>query len=186
MLILLDRDGVINEERGDYVTRPEEMILIDGTADAIARLNRAGYRIAVVTNQGCIGRGLIDEARLKDIHEHMQTLLAAAGARIDKIYVCPDPPWTATERRKPAPGMLNEALKEFAARPEQTPFIGDSLRDLQAACAAGCPPMLVRTGHGRRTERNGLPPLPLPVKIHDDLAAAVDYILRINRAGDVS
>ncbi len=183
MLVLLDRDGVINRERGDYVTAPEEMELIEGAAAAIGRLNAAGYRIAVITNQGCIGRGLIDEARLDQIHARMHSLLATEGARIDRIYVCPDAPWAATERRKPAPGMLREALKDFAARPERTPFIGDSLRDLQAACAIGCKPMLVRTGHGRRTERKDLSSLPQPVKIHDDLAAAVDYILGSDKAG---
>lgn len=183
MLVLLDRDGVINQERGEYVTSPEEMALIDGAAAAIRRLNKAGFRIAVITNQGCIGRGLIDEARLEEIHDRMHALLAAEGARIDRIYVCPDAPWAATERRKPAPGMLREALRDFAARPEDTPFIGDSLRDLQAACAIGCQPVLVRTGHGRRTEREDLSSLTISVKIHDDLDAAVDYILSPDKAG---
>jgi len=176
-LALLDRDGVLNEDRPDSVRRPEELALIPGAADAVARLNSAGWRVVVVTNQAVVGRGLMTAAELDLVHLELETALADAGAHLDAIVTCTDPPGRPSNRRKPAPGMLLEALDQFGASPETTPMIGDSLRDLEAAAQAGCARLLVRTGKGAATERAGLPAAVRPVTVHDDLAAAVDYLL---------
>ncbi len=175
--MLIDRDGVLNANRDDYVKTPDELEMIAGAAEAVARLNRAGHRVAVVTNQSCIGRGIIDRAMLERIHDRLRRHLAAAGARLDDILVCPDPPWDAGEWRKPRPGMLREAIRRFGAVPAETHMIGDALSDLEAAARLGCPRILVRTGHGRATQARGLPEQVLPVAVHDDLGAAVDALL---------
>ena len=177
MLILLDRDGVINHDRPDSVKNPDEFQMIDGAAEAVARLNAARHQVAIITNQSILGRGTIDQAMLDQIHEKMTGALARKRAHIDRFYVCPDPPWAATERRKPEPGMLREALADFAAKPGETPFVGDALRDLQAAAKIGCPRLLVRTGKGATTQSDGLPGDVLPVAVYEDLSAAVSALL---------
>jgi D-glycero-D-manno-heptose 1,7-bisphosphate phosphatase len=176
-LVLLDRDGVLNVDRSDYVKHPGELVLLPGAAAAVARLNQAGYLVAVCTNQSAIGRGLFDEAMLARIHEALRDGLAREGARLDAIFHCPDAPGPYSARRKPAPGMLIEALAMFGAGAIHTPFVGDSLRDLEAAAALGCPRHLVRTGHGAKTLATGLPDGVLPVAVHEDLAAAVAALL---------
>jgi D-glycero-D-manno-heptose 1,7-bisphosphate phosphatase len=176
-LVLLDRDGVINVNREDYVKSPGELVLVPGAAAALARLNREGMRVAVCTNQSCVGRGIVTADRLEQIHTHLRTLLAREGARIDAIFVCPHAPWERCTCRKPAPGLLREALRRFGAEAGETPMIGDALRDLQAAKAAGCPRHLVRTGHGIEAQADGVPHDVLPVAVHDDLAAAVGALL---------
>lgn len=176
-LVLLDRDGVLNEDRPDSVTAPDQLVLLPRAAAAVARLNRAGARVAVVTNQSVVGRGIIDEATLARIHDRLEAALASAGAHLDSILVAPDTPDAASERRKPGPGMLREALEAFDAQAESTPMIGDSLRDLEAAAAIGCPRVLVLTGKGRATHDSGLPERVRPVAMHDDLWAAVDALL---------
>jgi D-glycero-D-manno-heptose 1,7-bisphosphate phosphatase len=177
VLVLLDRDGVINHDRPDSIKNPDEFIMIDGSAKAVARLNAARHQVALVTNQSIIGRGTIDWSMLDRIHEKMTAALAREGAFIDRIYVCPDAPWEATERRKPGPGMLREALSDFSASAAQTPFVGDSITDMQAALKAGCPRILVRTGKGADVQASGKLNDVLPVKIHEDLADAVAVIL---------
>ncbi len=176
-LVLLDRDGVLNQDRPDSVTSPDQLILLPGAAQAVARLNAAGAKVCVVTNQSVIGRGIMDEAMLARIHAKLTAGLAAEGARLDALLHCPDPFDRPTRRRKPGPGMLEEALAQFAAAPAASPMIGDALRDLEAAVAAGCPRILVRTGKGAATEAAGLPDAVAPVAVHDDLAAAVDSLL---------
>jgi len=176
-LVLLDRDGVLNEETPNYVKHPGELRLLPGAARAVARLNNAGIVVAVCTNQSCVGRGIIDEAMLERIHDTLRQELAREGARLDAVFACTDHPDRATRRRKPGPGMLEEALRRYSAIPAETPMIGDNLRDLQAATAAGCPRHLVRTGHGTAVQAKGLPPEILPVRVHDDLAAAVAALL---------
>lgn len=177
MLVLLDRDGVLNRDRSDYVKTPDELVLIPGAAAAVARLNAARHKVVLCTNQGVVGRGIIDEAALERIHAHLRQGLARAGARLDDLLACTDPPGAPSPRRKPAPGMLREAMRRFRAAPEETVMIGDSLRDLQAAAAAPCRRILVRTGHGASTQAEGLPAEVLPVAIHEDLAAAIAALL---------
>lgn len=176
-LVLLDRDGVVNVDRSDSVKRLDELVLIPGSAAAIARLNASGIKVAVVTNQSVVGRGVIPARQLEVIHERLAELLAREGARLDGLFVCTDPPGAPSQRRKPRPGMLIEALQRFGARPAETPMIGDDLRDLEAAHAAGCPRVLVRTGKGAATQAAGVPAALLPVAVHADLAAAVDALL---------
>jgi len=173
-MVLLDRDGVLNEDRSDYVKSPDELILIPGAATAIARLNRAGFLTVVITNQGAIGRGLFDLDMLARIHEKLRAELAREGAHIDDILFCPDHPDHPTERRKPAPGMLLEALSRHGGMAEETPMIGDTLRDMEAAAAIGCPRIMVRTGHGEKTLATGLGDDVQPVRVFADLAAAID------------
>lgn len=174
-LVLLDRDGVLNEDRADYVKSPGELVMIPGAAAAVARLNAAGRAVAICTNQAVVGKGIIDEAMLARIHDKLRDELARAGARLDAIFHCPDA--QPSPRRKPEPGMLREALRRFDAAAADTPFVGDNLRDLQAATKAGCPRHLVRTGHGAKIQAAGIPAEVLPVRVHEDLSAAVDVIL---------
>lgn len=176
MLILLDRDGVLNEDRPDYVTAPDQLILIPGAAEAVARMNALGWTVVVCTNQACVGKGIIDTARLALIHAHLRDGLARAGARLDDILFAPDPPWAASDRRKPGPGMLREAMAKYRTAPAETVFIGDNLTDLQAAKAAGCRRILVRTGKGRLTQANGWPADLLPVTVAENLIEAVDRL----------
>ena len=174
-LVLLDRDGVLNEDRADYVKNPGELVLLPGAAQAVARLNAAGFAVAICTNQAGVGKGVFDEAMLARIHDKLRDELARAGGTLDAIFHCPDP--GPSPRRKPEPGMLLEALRRFGAAAARTPFVGDNLRDLEAAAKAGCPRHLVRTGHGAKVQAAGLPSAVLPVRVHDDLAAAVDALL---------
>ena len=177
-LVLTDRDGVLNEDRPEGVRHPEELRLIAGAAEALARLNRAGVPVAVVTNQSAIGRGLLDEAGLAAIHRRLEAALAeAAGARLDLILVAPDAPERAGPRRKPAPGMLLEAMARFGVAAEDAVMIGDDLRDLEAAAAAGCRRILVRTGKGAGLADAGLPERLHPVKLCRSFADAVDHLL---------
>ncbi|MBM3502537.1 MAG: HAD-IIIA family hydrolase [Alphaproteobacteria bacterium] len=171
MLILLDRDGVLNEERRDYVKSVDEIVLLPGAAEAVAVLNRAGHHVVVVSNQSAVGRGMISQAQLDEIMAALVRRLERTGARLDAVLFCTDPPWAATDRRKPGPGMLIEAMARFDTPAHDTIMIGDSLRDLQAAVRAGCRRALVRTGNGRDTEAKGLPADILPCPIYDDLAA---------------
>lgn len=178
-LILLDRDGVINVSPGkSYVMCPEEFILYKGAGEAIALLNKALIKVAIVTNQSIVGQGGLHINDLHRIHDHLDHLLKPFGAWIDKIFFCPDPPHAPTHRRKPNPGMLEEALMFFKADPASTPLIGDSLTDLIAAQKAGCPRHLVLTGHGSAVLSQGIPSELLPVMIHDNLLAAVSSLLK--------
>ncbi len=177
MLALLDRDGVLNEDRPDFVKTPDELRMIPGAAEAVARLNRAGWRVAICTNQSCIGRGIVRPEMLARIHEHLREHLARAGAHVDAIYFAPDHPSAPTEMRKPRPGMLCRAMADLRQEPGDAVMIGDSLGDLEAATAAGCRRILVRTGKGQKTQASGLPPHVLPVAVHESLAAAVDALL---------
>ena len=176
-LILLDRDGTLNQDRTDSVRSPGDIAMIPGAAAAVARLNRAGLRTAIVTNQSVVGKGIIDQAMLERIHDHLRDQLRREGAHIDGWFVCTDPPGRPSDRRKPEPGMLHEAMRQFGVSAGETVMIGDDLRDLQAAAAAGCRRILVRTGKGASVQARGLPPDVLPVGVHEDLAGAVAALL---------
>ena len=174
-LIILDRDGVINYDSEHFIKSPEEWRAIPGSLEAIARLNHAGYRVVVATNQSGIGRGLFDMAMLNAIHEKMHRALAHAGARIDAIFFCPHTADARCECRKPKPGMLIEIGKRFNVELTGVPCIGDSLRDLVSADAVGGEPMLVLTGKGEKTLREGN--FPKNTVIFPDLAFAVSALL---------
>jgi D-glycero-D-manno-heptose 1,7-bisphosphate phosphatase len=176
-LVLLDRDGVLNADRPDSVKSPAELLLLPGAADAVRRLNDAGRLVAVCTNQGVVGRGIIDERMLDRIHDKLWAELAQAGAHLDALFHCSDAPERPGPRRKPAPGMLREAMAQFRIPAAETVMIGDALVDLEAATAVGCRRILVRSGKGRATQAAGVPANVLPVAVHEDLAAAVDSLL---------
>ncbi|MBY0354573.1 MAG: HAD-IIIA family hydrolase [Rickettsiales bacterium] len=182
MLVLLDRDGVINEDLPHGVTHIHQFRLLAGALEAMASLTRAGFRIAIVTNQSVIGKGLASDADVRAIHQMLCEQAEASGALIDRIYLCPDHPQQASFRRKPSPGMLLEALSDFNAVPERTPMVGDALRDLQAAHAAGCPRWLVKTGKGAQLLAQGLPAELMPVMVADDLRAAARDIIQMFRS----
>jgi len=176
-LVLLDRDGVLNADRPDSVKSPAELAMIPGAAGAVRRLNEAGLLVAVCTNQGVVGRRIIDEPMLERIHDKLRGELAREGARLDALFQCCDPPDAPGPRRKPAPGMLREAMARFRVPPHETVMIGDALVDLEAAAAAGCRRMLLRTGKGRQTQAAGIPAHVLPAAVHEDLPAAVEALL---------
>jgi len=177
MLILLDRDGVLNEDRADHVKNPDELIMIPCAAEAVARFNARGHKVALVSNQSGLGRGLYNEAMLARIQEKLEAAVRAARGHLDATFICPDPPWAATDRRKPGPGMLREAMSQFRVPPEETVMIGDALRDLEAAAKAGVQRILVRTGKGAATQGAGLPAHVLPVKVCTDLWDVADLLL---------
>ena len=175
-LFLLDRDGVVVVNRKDNIKTPAGLELIPGAAEAIARLNGAGFDVAICTNQPEVARGAMSHGELDAVHEALTSMLAAKGARIGPILCCTCE--CKTPRMKPAAGMLREALAIYGARAAETPFVGDQVDDLKAAFHAGCPRILVRTGLGRRALEDALPQYVEPVAVHDDLAAAVDAHLR--------
>ncbi len=168
-LLVLDRDGVINHDSDAYIKSPEEWRPIPGSLEAIARLSQSGYRIAVATNQAGVARGLFDLSMLGRIHSKMQAAVSDAGGHIDAIFFCPHAPDAGCDCRKPKPGLLLEIFSRFGVKSEQTYMVGDSLRDLEAAHAAGCRPVLVRTGNGQKAFENGS--LPAGTLVHDSLAS---------------
>ncbi len=177
MLVLLDRDGVINRDAKVGILRVEDFHILPRVPEAIAALTKAGFRIAICTNQSAIGRGQLREETLGAMHALLQREVQKHGGHIDLFLHAPDTPERPTLRRKPGPGMLLEAMQQFAAVPAQTPMVGDMLRDLEAAQAAGCPRILVRSGKGAHTVEQGIPPALAPVTVVDDLFAAVEHIL---------
>ena len=150
-VVLLDRDGVINHDSPDYIKNVKEWHPINGSIDAIVTLQQAGARVAVCTNQAGIGRGIIEPDDLAEIHECMQKHIEQHGGERIPVYFCPHHPDEGCRCRKPAPGLLLDALETFRATPDIACFIGDSARDLDAADAAGCEGVLVLTGHGADT-----------------------------------
>jgi D-glycero-D-manno-heptose 1,7-bisphosphate phosphatase len=176
-LVLIDRDGVLNEDRADHVRNPGQLVMIPRAAEACSRLNRAGIKLAIVTNQSGVGQGLLSLDMLERIHEQLRQSLAAQGAHVDLILTCTEPPWSDHERRKPRPGMLLEAMRHFRVPAEDTVMIGDQLTDLQAAFAAGVRRVLVRTGKGAELQAKGLPDDILPVAVYDNLHSATDALL---------
>jgi len=174
-LIVLDRDGVINHDSAQFIKSPDEWRPIPGSLEAIARLNHAGYRVVIATNQSGIGRGLFDMATLNAIHDKMNKALAVAGGRIDALFYCPHTADADCECRKPKSGMLAEIGVRFGVDMAGVPCIGDSVRDLVAAEAVGAQPMLVLTGKGEKTLRDGN--FPKNTIIFPDLAFAVSALL---------
>lgn len=176
-LVILDRDGVINADSDAFIKSPDEWIAIPGSLEAIARLNQAGYRVAVASNQSGIGRGLFDMTTLNAMHAKMHRQLAAVGGRIDAVFFCPHTAQDHCDCRKPKPGMLKMIAERFEVDPKETPVVGDSLRDLQAGAALGFPTHLVRTGKGEKTLAAN--DLPEGTGIHADLRAfAIDLIAK--------
>lgn len=178
-LIILDRDGVINYDSDNFIKTVDEFRFLPGSLDAMVQLSKAGYTIAIATNQSGIGRGLFDIPTLEQMHEKLTTALAQRGGEIAMIAFCPHGPDDGCDCRKPKPGMYLQIAEALHCSLDNVPVIGDSLRDLQAAHAVNAKPILVRTGKGERTlasriakgERlDGIP-------VYNDLSAAVAALL---------
>jgi D-glycero-D-manno-heptose 1,7-bisphosphate phosphatase len=173
-LVILDRDGVINYDSAEYIKKPHEWKPVPGSLEAIARLNQAGYRVVVATNQSGVGRGLFDMATLSAIHDKMHKALAQFGGRIDAVFYCPHAQDANCGCRKPKPGLFEDIARRFNADLTGVPCIGDSLRDLQAGAQVGALPILVLTGKGQKTAAAG--GLPENTRIYADLSEAVKSI----------
>jgi D-glycero-D-manno-heptose 1,7-bisphosphate phosphatase len=177
-LVILDRDGTINEDSAEYVKSPAEWIPLPGALEAIARLNHAGWHVVVATNQSGLGRGLFDVAALNAMHAKMHALLAAVGGRIDAVFYCPHGPEEVCQCRKPEPGLFEQIAERYGVDLGGVPSAGDTPRDLIAATAAGCEPHLVLTGKAAAHRGRPLPEgFPAHTIVHEDLAAFADYLL---------
>lgn len=172
--ILIDRDGTLNVER-NYLSDPAELELVPGAAAAVRALNQAGFGVAVITNQSGVARGYFDLERLAAIHDRLKELLAAEGARIDGVYICPHGPDDDCACRKPLPGMVEQAVAEHGFDPTSSVMIGDKEVDVELGHAVGGKSVLVRTGYGRKYEA-----ATKADQVADDLGAAVALILAGN------
>nr|WP_320167049.1 D-glycero-beta-D-manno-heptose 1,7-bisphosphate 7-phosphatase [uncultured Methylophaga sp.] len=173
-LIILDRDGVINHDSDDFIKNPAEWEPIDGSLEAIARLNYAGYRVVVITNQSGIARGLFDVETLNRIHSKMRRMLAQVGGKIEAIMFCPHGPEDDCQCRKPKNGSFVDLAHRLRVNLDNVPAVGDSLRDIQAAMLSQARPILVRTGKGENTLVAGIPD---GVEVYDDLASVATALL---------
>jgi D-glycero-D-manno-heptose 1,7-bisphosphate phosphatase len=173
-LIILDRDGVINEDSPDYIKLPDEWHPITGSLEAIAKLNQAGYTVVVATNQSGIGRGYFSLETLQKIHQKMHQELKKVGGKIDKIYFCPHTPDDNCDCRKPKTGLFKQIAQDYKIDLKDAINIGDTLRDIQAGEAFGCRNILVLTGKGKKTLQNNPE---IKAEIFPGLASAIDALL---------
>jgi len=179
-LVILGRDGILNHFRDDHVKAPEEWEPIPGALEAVAKLNHAGWHAVVATNQSGIGRGMIDMASVNAVHAHMLRQLLGLGGRIDAVFFCPHTPEDGCDCRKPLPGLMRDIGKRYGIDLKQVPMVVDTLRDLQAAAAAGCEPHLVLSGRAQGLEpaqvRHIVDQVP-GTEVHVDLAAFAEHLL---------
>lgn len=186
-LVILGRDGILNEYREDHVKAPEEWRPVKGALEAVARLNHAGWHAVVATNQAGIGRGMIDMASVNAVHAHMNQLLMAQGGRIDAVFFCPHTPEEQCDCRKPQPGMMLDIGRRYGVDLRLVPMVCDTLRDLSAARAAGCEPHLVLTGRAAQLDDDQLQQLLAQApgaQVHVDLAAFADFLLERDHVVD--
>ena len=180
-LVILDRDGVINHDSDDYIKSPDEWQPLPGSLEAIARLCRADYTVVVATNQAGVGRGLFSQEMLIRIHRKMASSIRDKGGRLDSVFFCPHSPAEQCGCRKPKPGMLLAISDRLGIGLSGVPVVGDSLRDLEAAEAAGAIPVLVKTGRGRLTQeklsKGDLSHTLGQTPVYADLAAFTDAVL---------
>jgi len=178
-LVILDRDGVINHDSDDYIKTVDEWVPIHGSLEAISRLKRAGYQVAVASNQSGLARGYFTVDTLRAMHDKMESLLAQRGAGVDGIFYCPHGPDEGCNCRKPKPGLLLQIAKQFDIQLSNTFFVGDTQSDVLAARTAGAKPALVKTGKGQRTLEHHGPFEDAP--IFDDLSHFVRDLLAHDR-----
>jgi len=177
-LVILDRDGTINEDSLDYIKSEAEWKPLPGALEAIARLNHAGWHVVVASNQSGLGRGLFDVVALNAMHAKMHKLLATAGGRVDAIFYCPHAPDQACRCRKPLPGLFEQIGERYGIDLKGIPSVGDTARDLVAGAAVGCESHLVLTGKGEAYRGIPLPDsFPPGTEVHDNLAAFADYLV---------
>lgn len=175
-MVIIDRDGVVNEDSENFIKSPDEWVAIPGSLEAISRLKKAGYLVTIASNQSGLARGLFNENDLKQIHAKLESQLAMRGTAVDGIYYCPHGPSDNCICRKPKPGLLLQIASAFKVSLSDTPFVGDSFRDIKAAEMAGARPVLVRTGNGEDVMQNH--PEVVNVPVYDDLAHFVRETLR--------
>ena len=178
MLVILDRDGVINADSDDYIKTLDEWVPIPGSISAIARLSRAGYKIGVATNQSGLARGYFDEITLANMHTLLCALVEEEGGQVDAICYCPHGPNDGCRCRKPAPGLLEQISEELQLPLAGAWYVGDSGKDVELGLKMLCRTVLVRTGKGRQPEAKLDAVTRQAVAVVDDLAAAADLILR--------
>lgn len=183
-IIVLDRDGVINEDSDDYIKSPEEWLPLPGSLEAIAALNMSGYKVTVATNQSGLGRMLFDEITLANIHQKMCSMVEDCNGFIEGVFYCPHLPDAGCDCRKPKTGLLKRIEGELLTSLAGQYFVGDSLKDLQAARAFSMQPVLVRTGKGRLTESRLDEFGGDPVPVFDNLAQFVEIGLPRNLSGN--
>jgi D-glycero-D-manno-heptose 1,7-bisphosphate phosphatase len=186
-LVILGRDGILNEFREDHVKSAAEWQSMPGALEAVARLNHAGWHVVVATNQSGIGRGMIDMASVNAVHAHMMQSLAAVGGRIDAVFFCPHTPEDHCDCRKPQPGLMLEIHRRYGIDLGSVPMVADTLRDLQAAQAAGCEPHLLRNGRAADLSEEQLQQVLDQVPgsvLHADLAEFVDHLMRRDKVAD--
>ncbi len=176
--VFLDRDGTINEEMG-YINHLSRFRLLPEAIPAIRRLNEAGVKVVVVTNQSGAARGYFPAALVAEVHAHLQKLLAAAGARVDGIYACLHGPEAGCACRKPRPTLMQQAARDLDLDLARSYAVGDRYKDIETAANAGVKGILVRTGYGRGEYEflRGTAPVQ-PVHVAADLSAAVEWILQ--------
>lgn len=175
-MIILDRDGVINQDSDDYIKSVDEWTAIPGSLEAISRLKKAGYLVTVASNQSGVSRGLFSESDLQKIHDKLEKQLASRGTKIDGIFYCPHGPRDNCICRKPKPGLLLQIARQFDIKLSETPFVGDNIGDVKAAQMANAKPILVRTGKGEYVMQHY--PETVNVPVYDDLAHFVRETLK--------
>ena len=186
-LVILGRDGILNEFREGHVTAPDEWVPVVGALEAVARLNHAGWHVVVATNQSGIGRGMIDMSAVNAVHAHMYQMLQAQGARVDAVFFCPHTPEDDCACRKPRPGLMLDIGLRYGVDLTHVPMVGDTARDLLAAQGAGCQPHLVQSGRAAGLGPDQVQALLAVVpaaQAHADLGAFVDFLLQRDDNGD--
>ena len=179
-LVILGRDGILNEFRDDHVKAPDEWFPVPGALEAVSRLNHSGWHVVVATNQSGIGRGMIDMASVNAVHAHMNKQLMAVGGRVDAVFFCPHTPEDLCDCRKPLPGLIRDIGKRYGIDLKQVPMVGDTLRDLQAAHAAGCEPHLILGGRAALLDAGSVQSmldLVPGTRAHAGLAEFAEYLL---------
>lgn len=183
-LVILDRDGTINQDSDDYVKSADEWKPLPGALEAIARMNQAGWHVVVASNQSGLGRGMYEVSDLNAMHAKMHQLLAAVGGRIDTVFYCPHTPMDQCNCRKPAPGLFEQIADRYGMDLHNVPTVGDTARDLVAGMALGCEPHLVLTGKGAAFKGRSLPDsFPPQTRVHQDLSAFADFLLSREEEG---
>ena len=186
-LIILGRDGILNHYRDDHVKSPDEWLPIDGALEAVSRLNHAGWHTVVATNQAGIGRGMIVMASINAVHAEMNRKLLAQGGRLDAVFFCPHTPEEQCVCRKPLPGMMLDIGRRYGVDLAQVLMVADTVRDIQAAVAAGCEPHLVLSGRASALSEDALQQVlaaATRTQVHADLAAFAEFVLTRDHVAD--
>jgi len=188
-LVILGRDGILNEYREGHVTAPDEWQAVPGAMEAVARINHAGWHTVVATNQSGIGRGMIDMSAVNAVHAHMHQMLQTQGGRIDAVFFCPHTPADDCDCRKPRPGLMREIGRRYGVDLSHVPMVGDTARDLLAAQAAGCEPHLVLSGRAASLGAGEVQALLQQVpeaRAHASLGDFADFLLGRDQPADAA